>query len=86
MVQEVRTDETNIPDINSPLPKSEVKLGNIADKPVILNFEGGYMSSNTGTLLLLDVESQIGLIRSMTEVIPDDRGMPVTLNTPSPTC
>jgi hypothetical protein len=73
MIQEVRPDETNIPEIITPLPKAEVKLGNIGDKSVILNFEGGNMSSDTGALLLLEVESQIGIIRAMTEVIPDGR-------------
>lgn len=75
MTQVAHTEENNIniPEITTPMPKEEVKIANIGGKSVILNFEGGNMSSDAGALLLLEVESQIGLIRAMAGAIPDDR-------------
>jgi hypothetical protein len=54
-------------------PKSEITLADIGGKSVILNFEGGNISSDAGALLLREVEEQIGIIRAMAGVIPDDR-------------
>jgi hypothetical protein len=73
MIREVRTDENNTPGRTSPLPKAEVRLGNIGDKSVILNSEGTDISSDAGALLLREVEAQIGLIRAMAKAIPDNR-------------
>lgn len=61
------------PEFISPLPKEEISIGNLGDKSCILNFEGGNISSDAGALLLQEVEEQIGLIRSIAEVIPDNR-------------
>lgn len=60
--------------INSACEKDiEVKLKNIDEKQVIMNFDGGSISSDAGALLLREVEEQIGLIRAMAGVIPDNR-------------
>lgn len=54
--------------VNSP-----ILLRNVQDKPVSLDFNGGFLSSDAGVLLLGEVEQQIGLIRAMAEAIPDSR-------------
>lgn len=57
-------------DLNEPL-----SLQNIQNKSVLLDFNGGLLSSDAGILLLREVEEQIGLIRAMSEVIPDSRDL-----------
>jgi len=61
------------PNFIFPLPKDEISIGDIGDKSLILNFEGGNISSDAGALLLREVEEQIGLIRAMAGVILDNR-------------
>ena len=48
-------------------------LLNVRNKPVELDFSGGLLTSDTGALLLREVEEQIGLIKAMVEVIHDSR-------------
>ncbi|MDZ7301406.1 MAG: transposase, partial [candidate division KSB1 bacterium] len=50
-----------------------VQLSNIQGKPVLLDFEGGALSSDAGILLLREVEQQTGLINALAEVINDPR-------------
>jgi hypothetical protein len=61
------------PDFTYPQPKDEITIGDIGDKSLLLNFNGGNISSDAGALLLREVEAQIGLIKSMAAVIPDSR-------------
>ena len=61
------------PNFIFPLPKDEISIGDLEDKSLILNFEGGNISSDAGALLLKEVEEQIGLIRAIAGVIPDNR-------------
>lgn len=52
---------------------SKIIAMDVEDKPVLINFNGGFLSSDAGALLLREVEEQIGLIREMANVIPDSR-------------
>ena len=51
----------------------EISTLGVKNKDVIVNFDGGFLSSDAGILLLREIEDQIGLIRRMAEVIPDSR-------------
>ncbi len=55
------------------LLSSAVPLSKVQEKPVLLDFNGGLLSSDAGVLLLREVEAHIGIIRAMAEVIPDSR-------------
>jgi hypothetical protein len=68
-----RFQNENIPEISVPVPKTEVRLSGVGDKPVILNFEGGSQSADAGILIMREIEEQIGLIRAMSGAIPDPR-------------
>ncbi len=61
------------PDFTYPQPKDEITIGDIGDKSLSLNFDGGDISSDGGALLIRVVEAQIGQIKSMAGVIPDSR-------------
>ncbi|MCP4581727.1 MAG: hypothetical protein GY839_08905, partial [candidate division Zixibacteria bacterium] len=61
------------PGFTYPQPKDEITIGDIGDKSLLLNFDGGNISSDAGSLPLREVEVQIGLIKSMAGVIPDSR-------------
>jgi hypothetical protein len=50
-----------------------VRLSEIQDTPVLLDFEGGSLTSDAGILLLREVEQQIGIIKGLAEVINDPR-------------
>lgn len=60
-------------DVSPQTIASKIGALDVGQKPVLINFNGGFLSSDAGALLLRDVEEQIGLIRKMTEVIPDYR-------------
>ena len=45
----------------------------VADKPVLLDFDGGRLSSDAGLLLLQQVDEQIGLSRALASVLSDPR-------------
>jgi len=45
------------------------------NKPVLLDFNGGQISSDGGLLLLRKVVQQIGIIKSLAEVIHDHRNV-----------
>ncbi len=61
------------PEFTYPQPKNEITIGDIRDKSLILNFNGGDISSDAGALLFREVEVQIGLIKAMAGVIPESR-------------
>jgi hypothetical protein len=60
-------------DISPQTTASKIGAFDVGQKTVLINFNGGFLSSDAGALLLRDVEEQIGLIRKMAEVIPDSR-------------
>ncbi|MDM8543166.1 transposase [Desulfococcaceae bacterium HSG9] len=61
------------PGFTYPQPKDEISIGDIGDKSLLLNFDGGDISSDAGALPLLKVEERIGLIKAVAGVIPDCR-------------
>ncbi len=61
------------PDFTYPQPKDEISIGDIGEKSLLLNFDGGNISSDGGALLIREIEERIGLIKTMSEVIPDSR-------------
>ena len=60
-------------DVSPQTIASNIVALDVGQKTVLLNFNGGFLSSDAGALLLREVEEQIGLIREMANVIPDSR-------------
>jgi hypothetical protein len=60
--------------LNEPV-HSSIPLPNVQNKSVSLDFKGGLLSSDAGSLLLKEVEQQTGLIKAIEEVIPEPRDM-----------
>ena len=54
------------------LPAS-LQVSQVEDKPVFVDFEGGALSSDAGTLLLRETENQTNIIGAITDVIKDNR-------------
>ena len=50
-----------------------LQLSPVANKPVLLDFNGGHLSSDAGVLLLKEVDQQSGLITALAEAINDPR-------------
>ena len=50
-----------------------LNLTEVDNKPVLVDFDGGQISSDGGLLLLREVEQQIGIIKSLANVIYDAR-------------
>jgi hypothetical protein len=71
-MQEKKTGQP-VNDISPETIASKIVAGNVGEKTVLINFNGGFLSSDAGALLLREIEEQIGLIRKMAEVIPDAR-------------
>ena len=65
--------EQSTHDVSPQTVASKITAVDIGEKTVLINFNGGFLSSDAGALLLREVEEQIGLIRRMAEVIPDSR-------------
>ena len=59
--------------MNSVSNQQTLNLLDVNQKPVILDFNGGQISSDGGILLLREVESQIGIIQSLSDVITDPK-------------
>ena len=60
--------------VSAPQPLAlPLNLTEVDNKPVLLDFDGGQISSDGGLLLLREVEQQIGIIKSLTETIHDAR-------------
>jgi hypothetical protein len=60
-------------DVSPQQVASKITALDIGEKTVLLNFNGGFLSSDAGALLIREVEEHINLIRKMAEVIPDSR-------------
>ena len=60
-------DSMSVP-ITSPLP-----LRPVGDKAVLLDFDGGHLSSDAGLVLLKDVDEQLGLTRHLAAALQDPR-------------
>jgi hypothetical protein len=54
------------------LPAS-LRVSQVEDKPVFVDFEGGALSSDAGTLLLRETEKQINIVGAIADVIKDNR-------------
>lgn len=67
------TDSNELLNVSEKMCLPTLSIKNVQNKPVILNFDGGALSSDAGILLLKEVEEQINIIQSMTEVITDNR-------------
>lgn len=50
-----------------------ILVDSITDKPVLLDFEGGRLSSDAGLLLLKQVDRQLGLTHALAAVLRDER-------------
>src|SRR3977135_1049759 len=50
-----------------------LRLAPVGDKTVDLDFDGGRLSSDTGVVLLKDIDDQLGLTRALAAVLADPR-------------
>jgi hypothetical protein len=50
-----------IPSVPEHLLPTTLRVSQVEDKPVFVDFEGGALSSDAGTLLLREVENQISI-------------------------
>jgi hypothetical protein len=62
-----------IPSVSEHLLPTTLRITQVEDKPVFVDFEGGALSSDAGTLLLREAENQISIISAIAEAIKDDR-------------
>ena len=68
--QVIDTDQINI---YNQTVYSPILLPKVQDKSVVLDFNGGLISSDSGVLLLKEIEEQIGLIKAIEKIIPESR-------------
>ena len=54
-------------------PQDQLVVGMLEDKPVLLDFEAGRLSSDAGLLLLPKVDRQQGLTQALASVLRDER-------------
>jgi len=59
--------------LQKPTLNDIVRLSEIQNTPVVLDFEGGSLTSDAGILLLREVEQQLGLVKDLAAVINDPR-------------
>jgi len=59
--------------LQKPTMNDIVRLSEIQNTPVVLDFEGGSLTSDAGILLLREVEQQLGLVKDLAAVINDPR-------------
>lgn len=71
-LQSIINGQINI-DFSNQSTHSPIVLPNVQDKTVLLDFNGGLLSSDGGILLFREIERQIDLIKSMAEIITDSR-------------
>ena len=64
--QVIDTDQINI---YNQTVYSPILLPKVQDKSVVLDFNGGLISSDAGILFLKEIEEQIGLIKAIEKVI-----------------
>ena len=62
-----------IPSVSEQLLPTTLRVSQVEDKPVFVDFEGGALSSDAGILLLRETENQVNIIGAIAEVIKDDR-------------
>ncbi len=62
-----------IPSVSEQFLPTTLRVSQVEDKPVFVDFEGGALSSNAGALLLREVENQINIIGAIADVIKDNR-------------
>jgi hypothetical protein len=53
--------------------ESPLQLSTVENKQVLVDFDGGQISSDAGLLLLREVEQQLGIIKQLAETINDPR-------------
>jgi len=59
--------------IQKPMSNETVRLLDVQNTPVVLDFEGGSLTSDAGILLLREVEQQIGIVKALADIIDDPR-------------
>ena len=64
-----------IPDVDSMTDdiESPLHLPSLEDKAILVDFDGGRLSSDGGLILLSDPDNQIGLTRDLAAVLRDPR-------------
>ena len=66
-------EKDGIPSVPEQFPPGTLRVSQVEDKPVFVNFEGGALSSDAGTLLLREEENRINIIGAIADVIKDNR-------------
>ncbi len=62
-----------IPSVSEQLLPTTLRVSQVEDKPVFVDFEGGALSSDAGALLLREVENQVNIVGAIADVIKDNR-------------
>lgn len=57
----------------TPCSKQSLLFSNLGSRQVLANFEGGRITSDTGVLLLREIDKRTGLIQALSNAIPDPR-------------
>ena len=57
----------------TPCRKQSLLFSNLGSRQVLANFEGGRITSDTGVLLLREIDKRTGLIQALSNAIPDPR-------------
>ncbi len=66
-------EKDGISSVPKQFPPATLRVSPVEDKPVFVDFEGGALSSDAGTLLLREEENQINIIGAIADVIKDKR-------------
>lgn len=72
-ISDNQTNLFNDNQVKSKEPEKPLSLSSIQNQSVLLDFDGGQVSSDAGLLLLKEAERQIGIIKALAEVIHDPR-------------
>ena len=57
----------------TPCAKNLLRFDSLGTKQIIGNFDGGRITSDTGVLLLREIDKRTGLIDALSNAIPDPR-------------
>jgi hypothetical protein len=68
-----QTNLFNDPSKNYNESEKPLNLSSVQNQSVLLDFDGGHLSSDAGLLLLREVEQQIGVIKALADTIHDPR-------------